>query len=87
MTSSRVLLKWTDEQNAIRASRSNRIIVEANAGAAKTTTAAFTIAGLIERGANPKKILSLSFTGPGVQAFEAAFARVGLSRDIARQLP
>jgi len=86
MTTSRVLLKWTDEQLDIRACKSDRIIVEANAGAAKTTTAAFTIAGLIERGANPKKILSLSFTEPGVTAFEAAFARVDLSRDIVRRL-
>ncbi|MFS2099834.1 3'-5' exonuclease [Variovorax sp. Varisp85] len=86
MTSSRVPLKWTDEQKDIRACKSDRIIVEANAGAAKTTTAAFTIAGLIERGANPKKILSLSFTEPGVKAFEAAFTRIDLPREIVRQL-
>ncbi|MGR4870942.1 3'-5' exonuclease [Variovorax sp. LARHSF232] len=86
MTSSRERLKWTDEQKDIRACESDRVIVEANAGAAKTTTAAFTISGLIERGANPKKILSLSFTEPGVKAFEAAFARVDLPRDVVRQL-
>ena len=86
MTSTPVHLKWTDEQQAIRACESNRIIVEANAGAAKTTTAAFTIAGLVERGANPRKILLLSFTEPGVKAFEAALARVGLARDVVRQL-
>lgn len=86
MITSRMGLKWTDEQKAIRDCQSNRIIVEANAGAAKTTTAAFAIAGLIERGANPKKILALSFTEPGVKAFEAAFARVDVSREILRQL-
>ncbi|UVH55140.1 AAA family ATPase [Variovorax paradoxus] len=87
MSSGRTHLKWTDEQIDIRTCKSNRIIVEANAGAAKTTTAALTIAGLVERGANPKKILALSFTEPGVKAFETAFARVGLGREIVRQLP
>jgi DNA helicase II / ATP-dependent DNA helicase PcrA len=86
MISNSMGLKWTDEQKAIQACQSSRIIVEANAGAAKTTTAAFAIAGLIERGANPKRILALSFTEPGVKAFEAAFARVGLSREVVRQL-
>ncbi|MDM0115720.1 3'-5' exonuclease [Variovorax sp. J22R133] len=86
MTSNRVRLKWTDEQKAIRACESSRIIVEANAGAAKTTTAAFAIAGRIERGAHPKTILALSYTEPGVKAFGAAFARADLSRDVVRQL-
>ena len=55
-----------------------RLIIEANAGAAKTTTAAMKIARLIADGLDPRKIIALSFSDPGVIAFRKAFQRVGI---------
>ena len=86
MNVKRTILVRTQEQKDIRNSHSKRILVEANAGAAKTTTAADRIAGLVERGVDARKILALSFTRPGVRAFERAFARIGIPPDVVRQL-
>ncbi len=69
----------TAEQREIRDSKSKRIISEANAGSAKTTTAAFRMEALTERGADPRKILALCFSSPGTKAFNAAFKRIGMS--------
>ena len=73
----------TAEQRAIRDSKSQRIICEANAGAAKTTTAALRMLALTESGADPGKILALCFSSPGAKAFNAAFRRIGMSGAIA----
>jgi len=70
------------EQRAICESQSRRVVVEANAGAGKTTVAAMKIASLVAQGANPAKILALSYTVPGVQAFHAAFRRLGLAPEV-----
>lgn len=86
MNAQRTMLVWTQEQKDIRDSQSKLIIVEANAGAGKTTTAADRIAGLVERGVDARKILALSFTRPGVRAFERAFARIGTPPDVVRLL-
>lgn len=66
------------EQREIITSQSKLILVEANAGAAKTTTAAMRIWELIKRGSDPSKILALSFSLAGVQAFRDAFQRIGM---------
>ncbi len=76
----------TDEQNAICDDKSQRLIIEANAGAAKTTTAAMKIARLIANGADPSKIVALSFSDPGVKAYKNAFRRIGLSPNISNRI-
>lgn len=81
-----MLMMLTQEQINIGASQSKRILVEANAGAAKTTTAAYRIACLVKLGVNPRKILVLCFTQPGVRAFERAFVRIGLPLDVVSML-
>lgn len=76
----------TREQSEICACPHPRILVEANAGAGKTTTAALKIARLIEQGANPSRIVALSFTEPGVQAYVEAFQRLGFKPELARAI-
>lgn len=76
----------TREQGEICACTHPRILVEANAGAGKTTTAALKIARLIEQGANPSRIVALSYTGPGVQAYFEAFHRLGFTPELARAI-
>lgn len=68
----------SQEQKNIISSQSKHILVEANAGAAKTTTAAMRIGELINRGIDPSKIVALSFSKAGVHAYRAAFQRIGM---------
>ncbi|APW46894.1 3'-5' exonuclease [Rhodoferax antarcticus] len=78
MTMATQILK-TDEQKAICDSEHPLLVVEANAGAAKTTTAAMKINQLIAEGVDPGRIVALSFSAPGVQAYRDAFKRIGMS--------
>lgn len=84
--SAAIPIVMTREQSDICACTHPRILVEANAGAGKTTTAAMKIARLVEQGANPSRILALSYTEPGVQAYLAAFERLGLKPELARAI-
>lgn len=79
-------LVMTREQLEICESNHSRIVVEANAGAGKTTLAAMKIASLIAKGANPSKIMALSYTEAGVQAYYEAFSRVGITKNIVNLL-
>lgn len=74
----------TDQQRAIVECRQPRILVEANAGAAKTTTAAMRIRDEIARGARPNRILVLAYTRPGCQAMANALPRVGVPAAVAK---
>ncbi|MDP2096594.1 MAG: ATP-dependent helicase [Hydrogenophaga sp.] len=74
------------EQHRIVRSESKRILVEANAGAAKTTTAAMRIEALIASGMDPSKIVALAFSEPGVRAYKAAFARLGMPQEVTSRL-
>lgn len=76
----------TDEQLAIIRSANRRVIVEANAGAAKTTTAAMWVKAQLQRGVLPERICVLSFTSPGVDAFIKAFERVGVPKEVVKRL-
>ncbi len=71
-------IKPTEEQKWIVESDSQRILVEANAGAAKTTTAAMKIWKLANRGVDPSRICALAFSAPGVKAYKQAFQRIGM---------
>lgn len=69
----------TAEQIAIQTSDEATIVVQANAGAAKTTTLAFRIAEGLRRGIAPSKILALTYTDPARTALRAALLKVGVS--------
>ena len=68
----------TDEQRAIQADRHRWLIVEANAGAAKTTTLALRIAQALEEGLHPSRILALTYTPAAVTALRQALDRIGV---------
>ena len=68
----------TAEQRAIQLARKAHLIIEANAGAAKTTTLALRLAQALLRGADPTRVLVLTYTDAAVQAFQEALARIGL---------
>jgi len=76
----------TQEQKNIRNSVGKYIVVEAIAGAGKTTTAVDRMAAQVERGMNPRKIVVLSFTQTGIKAIEMAFSRLGISLEVVNQL-
>lgn len=69
----------TKEQLEICFCTDPRLIVEANAGAAKTTTLALKIRSFIEQGGEPRKILALCYSEAGVLALRRALKRVGLT--------
>lgn len=68
----------TAEQLAIQLGRHKRVIVEANAGAAKTTTLALRLAQALERGADVDRILALTYTEAAVLAMKQALERIGV---------
>ena len=68
----------TPEQTAIQLARKAHLVIEANAGAAKTTTLALRLAQALQRGADPARVLVLTYTETAVQAFQDALARIGL---------
>jgi DNA helicase-2/ATP-dependent DNA helicase PcrA len=69
----------TAEQLAIQLERRKHVIVEANAGAAKTTTLALRLAQALERGADTDRILALTYTEEAVTALRQTLERMGLS--------
>ncbi|MEY4428676.1 MAG: hypothetical protein RLZZ182_1365 [Pseudomonadota bacterium] len=68
----------TPEQLAIQLERRRHVVIEANAGAAKTTTLALRLAQALHRGADPARIVALTYTEPAVQALQQALARIGV---------
>lgn len=68
----------TDEQLAVQLSRDPWVIVEANAGAAKTTTLALRLAQAMIRGARPELLLALTYTETACQALHAALRKLGV---------
>lgn len=79
-------LSMTQEQRDVCDCKDSRIVVEANAGAGKTTLAAMKIARLVALGANPSKIVALSYTEPGVRAYHEAFRRLDIPADVAKSI-
>ena len=71
-------LSPTPEQLAIQLDRRRHVIVEANAGAAKTTTLALRLAQALVRGAEVDRILVLTYTEAAVTAVKQALQRIGL---------
>lgn len=76
----------TAEQRAIQLGRHKRVIVEANAGAAKTTTLALRLAQALARGADPDRILALTYTDAAVLAMKKALERIGVATAVRNRL-
>lgn len=76
----------SDEQLAIQLLRTRLLLVEANAGAAKTTTLALRIAQALQRGAQPDTVLALTTTAPAVTALKERLAHIGVPSAVVQQL-
>ena len=63
-----------------------RILINANAGSGKTTTAAMRIQKLVDRGVDPSKILALAYSTPGVKAYTEAFRRISMPASISSKV-
>lgn len=78
-------LQPTDEQLAIQTAADRTIVVEANAGAAKTTTLALRMAESWRRGTQPEQVLALTYTQPACEALGGALARIGVPHEVVRR--
>lgn len=76
----------TDEQLAILRSDARRLLVEANAGTGKTTTLCLRALDQVARGADPARILLLSYTAAGSQAIGRTLERLGAPAKLRRAL-
>ena len=76
----------TDEQLAIQLERRKYVVIEANAGAAKTTTLALRLAQAIERGADLDRIAALTYTEAAVTALRQALERIGIPAAIRNRI-
>lgn len=76
----------SEEQVAIQLLRTRFLLVEANAGAAKTTTLALRIAQALQRGAPVDSVLALTATKPAVVALRDQLAMVGVPKPVAQKL-
>ncbi|MBA4108247.1 MAG: hypothetical protein C0487_01440 [Leptothrix sp. (in: Bacteria)] len=76
----------TAEQRAIQLERHRHVVVEANAGAAKTTTLALRLAQALERGANLAHIQTLTYTDAAVASLRLALDRIGIPAAVRNKL-
>lgn len=76
----------TAEQQAIQCSRHRISLIEANAGAAKTTTLALRIAEALARGLAPQKVLGLVFTDEALEVLRQRVLQLGVAPFMVRQL-
>lgn len=72
----------TDEQLAIQLATDRTIIIEANAGAAKTTTLALRMAESWRRGTSPELLLALTYTVPACDAMRGALIKLGVPANV-----
>ncbi len=79
-------LEENEEQLAIQLAKIPFAIVEANAGAAKTTTLARRIAQALHRGAPPETILALTYSQPACIALANALKFIGVDALARRKL-
>ncbi|MBF5005104.1 3'-5' exonuclease [Diaphorobacter caeni] len=76
----------SDEQRAIQIASERTIIVEANAGAAKTTTLALRVAESLARGVPTHRIIALTHTQPACVALQRTLVQIGVARNEVGQL-
>ena len=76
-------LQPNDEQTAIQTAHDRVILVEANAGAAKTTTLALRIGETLARGLPPSAVLALVFTPEAREVMRQRLLDVGIAPALA----
>lgn len=76
----------TAEQRTIQLERHRHVIIEANAGAAKTTTLALRLAQALHRGADLAHLQVLTYTDAAVAAFKQALDRIGIAAGVRNRL-
>ncbi len=74
------------EQLAIQLLKTRLLLVEANAGAAKTTTIALRIAQALQRGAQPETVLAITATDPAVIALKERLSHIGIPAPVVKRL-
>ena len=75
----------TPEQLAVQTANAQTLLIEANAGAAKTTTLALRMAEGWARGIRPEDFLALTHTDTACQALRAALQKVGVPAPVAQR--
>lgn len=80
------VIKQTQEQLDIQSSRARTLLIEANAGAAKTTTLALRIGESLARNVQPSQILALTFTDEAKNVFVRRLREIGIPATIANQV-
>ena len=75
----------TAEQLAIQISPARMAMVEANAGASKTTVLALRMAEAWTRHTRPEQILALTYTSAACQALKTALKKVGVPASVIQQ--
>ncbi len=75
----------TPEQLAVQTASVQTLLIEANAGAAKTTTLALRMAEGWARGIRPEDFLALTHTASACQALRAALLKVGVPAPVAQR--
>lgn len=76
----------TQEQRNIQLSQHRVTLIEANAGAAKTTTLALRIGEALARGLPPEKILALVFTPEARHVMKTRLVEIGVATAIAARI-
>ena len=76
----------TLEQQQIQLSRHRVTLIEANAGAAKTTTLALRVGEAIARGMKPEEILALVFTPEAREVMKKRLVEIGIPYSTAAQI-
>ncbi len=75
----------TPQQLAVQTASAPTLLIEANAGAAKTTTLALRMAEGWARGIRPEDFLALTHTATACQALRAALLKVGVPAPVAQR--
>ena len=79
-------IKPTAEQLAIQTAQKRVLLIDANAGAAKTTTLALRIAEALYRGRLPERTLALVFTQAAKLALKQRLAEIGVAAPIVKRI-
>ncbi|NMM78403.1 UvrD-helicase domain-containing protein, partial [Acidovorax sp. SRB_24] len=76
----------TPEQRAVQTAAARTLVIEANAGAAKTTTLALRMAESWQRGTAPDAFLALMHTDTACQALRDALHKIGVPAPVRQRM-
>ncbi|WP_317203527.1 ATP-dependent helicase [Janthinobacterium sp.] len=79
-------IKPTAEQLAIQTAQKRVLLIDANAGAAKTTTLALRLAEALYRGRLPERMLALVFTQAAKLALKQRLGEIGVAAAIVKRI-